>query len=148
MAVNPDFRDLFAALNDATARYLMVGGYAVAFHGQPRFTKDLDIWVDATPENAARVLKALKDFGAPLLNLTETELSEPDWVFQIGVEPNRIDLMTSVDGVVFEEAWTRHEVGSYGGETVPVISRLDLIANKRAAGRPQDLIDVDRLGLS
>jgi hypothetical protein len=85
MAVNPDFRDLFAALNDAGARYLLVGGYAVAFHGQPRFTKDFDIWVESSAENADRVFAALEMFGAPLANLTPEDLTQPDLIFQIGV---------------------------------------------------------------
>ena len=89
MAVNPDFRDLFAALNDVNARYLLVGGYAVAFHGQPRFTKDLDLWVEASEENARRVYAALHTFGAPLQNLTDADLGRPDTIFQIGVAPDR-----------------------------------------------------------
>src|SRR5439155_13804437 len=104
MAVNPDFRDLFAALNDAGARYLLVGGYAVAFHSQPRFTKDLDIWVEASVENASRVFAALKAFGAPLENLILTDLVQSELIFQIGVPPNRIDVLTSIDGVTFAEA--------------------------------------------
>ena len=142
MAVNPDFRDLFAALNDAGAKYLLVGGYAVAFHGQPRFTKDLDIWVEASVENASRVFAALKTFGAPLENLTPTDLAQPELIFQIGVPPNRIDVLTSIDGVTFAEAWDAREQTTYGDQTVPVIGRTHLIQNKRASGRPQDLVDL------
>ncbi|MBI3797179.1 MAG: hypothetical protein HY268_09475 [Deltaproteobacteria bacterium] len=145
MAVNPDFRDLFAALNDAGAKYLLVGGYAVAFHSQPRFTKDLDIWVEASVENAARVFAALKTFGAPLKNLTPVDLVQLEMIFQIGVAPNRIDVLTSIDGVTFSEAWDAREKTSYGDQTVPVIGRAQLIQNKRASGRPQDLLDLRSL---
>ncbi|HJY79884.1 MAG TPA: hypothetical protein VKK81_02210 [Candidatus Binatia bacterium] len=145
MAVNPDFRDLFAALNDAGAKYLLVGGYAVAFHGQPRFTKDLDIWVEASTENADRVFAALKMFGAPLENFTPADLTQPDLIFQIGVPPNRIDVLTSIDGITFAEAWAAPEQTIYGDQTVPVIGRAQLIQNKRASGRPQDLLDLKAL---
>jgi len=145
MAVNPDFRDLFAALNDAGVKYLLIGGYAVAFHSQPRFTKDLDIWVEATVENADRVFAALKTFGAPLANLTSADLTQPDLIFQIGVPPNRIDVLTSIDGVMFTEAWNAHEQTTYGDQSVPVINRTHLIQNKRASGRPQDLLDIKSL---
>ena len=145
MAVNPDFRDLFAALNDAGAKYLLVGGYAVAFHSQPRFTKDLDIWVEASVENADRVFVALKTFGAPLKNLTPVDLVQPEMIFQIGVAPNRIDVLTSIDGVTFSEAWDAREKTAYGDQTVPVIGRAQLIQNKRASGRPQDLLDLRSL---
>jgi hypothetical protein len=145
MAVNPDFRDLFAALNDAEAKYLLVGGYAVAFHGQPRFTKDLDIWVEASTQNADHVFAALKMFGAPLENLTPADLTQPDLIFQIGVPPNRIDVLTSIDGITFAEAWAAQEQTIYGDQTVPVIGRAQLIQNKRASGRPQDLLDLKAL---
>lgn len=145
MAVNPDFKDLFAALNDAGAKYLLVGGYAVAFHGQPRFTKDLDIWVEASPENAVRVIDALKLFGAPLATLTPADLTQPDLIFQIGIPPNRIDVLTSIDGVTFTEAWIAREQTIYGDQPVPVIGRVQLIQNKQASGRPQDLLDLKAL---
>ena len=145
MAINRDFRDLFAELNTVGARYLLVGGYAVAYHGQPRFTKDLDLWVDFTDENPVHVFDALARFGAPLAGLSAVDFAEPDVVFQIGVAPNRIDLVTSVDGVAFPEAWAARETTRYADQDVPVISRTHLIENKRAAGRPQDLIDVQRL---
>ena len=145
MKVNRDFRDLFAALNDAQAEYLLVGGYAVAFHAQPRFTKDLDVWANPTSINAERVLAALRAFGAPLHGLTATELARPGLIFQIGVPPNRIDVLTAIDGVDFAEAWAAREQTTYADQAVPVIGRADLIRNKRAAGRPQDLTDADAL---
>jgi hypothetical protein len=140
--VNPDFRDLFAALNAAGARYLLVGGYAVAFHAQPRFTKDLDVWTDLDPENAARVFDALRQFGAPLHELTPADLERSGTVFQIGVPPNRIDVVTAIDGVAFPEAWPDRAETTYGDQAVPVIGRRHLIRNKRASGRPQDLLDL------
>lgn len=145
MPVNPDFRDLFAALNAAEARYLLVGGYAVAFHAQPRFTKDLDVWTEPTPDNAARVLAALRAFGAPTGALTVQDLARPGIVFQMGVPPNRIDVVTAIDGVSFAEAWPRRSSTTYGEQPVPVIGKADLVRNKRASGRPQDLLDVASL---
>jgi hypothetical protein len=145
VAVNPDFRDLFAALNAAAARYLLVGGYAVAFHAEPRFTKDLDVWTEPSSDNARRVHDALRAFGAPLHDLGPDDLARPGLIFQIGVPPNRIDVVTSVDGVEFAEAWPARAETSYGDQAVPVIGRTELIRNKRAAGRPQDLLDLEIL---
>lgn len=142
MPVNQDFRDLFAALNAAAAEYLLVGGYAVAFHAEPRFTKDLDVWTAASDENASRVYAALRAFGAPLGELTHADLARPGLIFQIGVPPNRIDVLTSIDGLSFAEAWPARAATSYGDQAVPVISKADLIRNKRASARPQDLIDL------
>jgi len=145
MPVNPDFRDLFAALNAAGAEYLLVGGYALAVHAAPRFTKDLDVWVNPTPENAARVHEALRRFGAPLGELRVEDLSSPGVVFQLGVPPNRIDVLTAIDGVSFPEAWPERLETTYGGQRVSVISRRHLVMNKRATGRPQDLLDAETL---
>ena len=145
MAINPDFRDLFAALNDAGARYLLVGGYALAVHSVPRFTKDLDVWTDPTPENAGRVLEALRHFGAPTTPLEEADLAQTGTVFQIGVAPNRIDIVTAIDGVVFADAWPARVKARYGDQSIGVIGRAHLIANKRATGRPQDLLDAEVL---
>jgi hypothetical protein len=145
MAVNPDFRDLFATLNAAGARYLLVGGYAVAFHAEPRFTKDLDVWVEPTTENAARVHAALAQFGAPLGELSPADLANPDVVFQMGLPPNRIDILTAIDGVDFPPCWDARVPTRYGDEPLHVIGLDDLISNKRASGRPQDLLDVQLL---
>lgn len=141
MAVNPDFRDLFASFNAAEVRYLVVGAYAVTFHSRPRFTKDLDVWVEPTRENARRTYAALKDFGAPLADVREADFANEDLVFQIGVEPNRIDIVMGIAAVDFAGAWERRVAGRYGDCPVQFISREDLITNKRAAGRPQDLAD-------
>ncbi len=145
MTVNPDFRDLFAALNAAGARYLLVGGYAVAFHAEPRFTKDLDVWAEPSPANAPHVYEALRVFGAPLQGLTEGDLERAGLIFQIGVPPNRIDILTSIDGVEFVQAWSGRSETTYGDQPVHVIGRAELIQNKRASGRPQDLLDLEIL---
>ncbi len=141
VAINPDFRDLFAALNAAGSRYLLVGGYALAVHAIPRFTKDLDVWIEPHADNAARVMDALRQFGAPLSSLSEEDLAAPGTVFQIGVPPNRIDLVTSIDGVTFGEAWSSRVDASYGDAPITVLGRAHLILNKRTVGRPQDLVD-------
>ncbi len=140
--VNPDFSDLFAALNATGADYLVVGAHAVAFHAEPRFTKDLDIWVDATPDNASRVMAALQQFGAPLRDVTVSDFTEPGVTLQIGVAPNRIDVCTTIDGVRFSEAWPTRVATTYGDDAIWVIGRAELLRNKLAAGRPQDLLDV------
>ena len=145
MDPNPDFSDLFAALNAEGAEYLLVGGYALAVHAVPRYTRDLDVWVNPTEENAQRVHRALARFGAPLGELKQTDLSTPGLVFQIGVAPVRIDVLTAIDGVGFAEAWPERSGTTYGGQAVPVISRRHLEQNKRASGSPQDLADLDLL---
>jgi hypothetical protein len=143
--VNTDFRDLFSALNDAGARYLVVGAHAVAFYAEPRFTKDLDIWVEASPANAPRVIAALHAFGAPMTGVTEADFHRPEVTLQIGVAPNRIDVTTQIDGVAFESAWPNRTASTFGDQTVWLIGRRDLVANKEAAGRPQDLLDLQLL---
>jgi len=145
MTVNPDFRDLFAALNAAGADFLVVGGYALAVHGHPRFTKDLDVWVRADAENARKVWDALAAFGAPMGNLALQDLAAPGIVFQMGLPPNRIDLLTGIDGVTFQGAWEHRLESRYGDQPVRVIGLEDLIQNKLATGRPQDALDVKTL---
>ena len=125
--------------------FLVVGAYALAVHGIPRATGDLDLHVHSTPDNAARVFNALKAFGAPLSDLTEKDLSTPGTVYQIGLSPNRIDVLTLIDGVSFDQAWENRIDIDVDGIIIPVIGRQDLIRNKRAVGRPQDLVDVERL---
>ncbi len=146
--MNPDFEALLVELNEAEARYLVVGAYALALHARPRATGDLDIWVESTAENAARVYRALKAFGAPLGDLTVADLSSPDLVFQIGVPPRRIDVLTSLSGLSFERAYVGRVQGSLGRTACTYIGREDLIVNKRAVGRPRDLADLDDLGAS
>ncbi|MFZ5470538.1 MAG: hypothetical protein ACOZIN_13965 [Myxococcota bacterium] len=146
MKINSDFSDLLSALNEAEARYLIVGAYAVAWYAEPRFTKDLDIWVEPSPDNAQRVLQALQGFGAPLQDLTADDLSTPGMVFQMGVPPNRIDLLTEPSGgISFEDAWAHRVEGHHGEVRMWVIGLDELLRNKRSVARPQDLRDVRAL---
>jgi hypothetical protein len=143
--MNRDFRDLLVEFNAQGVEYLIVGAHALAAHGHVRATNDLDVWVRPDPDNAGRVLKALKDFGAPLHDLTEADLSAPGLIFQIGVAPVRIDVLTAIDGVDFAEAWPARMLTRFADQPVGVLSKDHLIKNKRAAGRTQDLADVERL---
>lgn len=145
ISVNPDFRDVLRELSVAEARFLVVGAFAVSFHAEPRATGDLDIFVEPSPENASRVYRALAAFGAPLSELREEDLRRPGLVFQMGVAPRRIDLLTALTGVTFEEAWAEREYVTYGGVRAPVIGWRALIKNKLALGRPRDLEDVATL---
>jgi hypothetical protein len=132
-------------LNAKRVRAVVVGGHALAFHGHPRFTKDLDVFVDPSPENARLILEALHDFGFGSVGLTAEDFSTPGRIVQLGIAPNRIDLMTAIDGVSFEEAWTGRVAGRFGGQPVSYLGRTDLLRNKRAAGRPQDIADIAAL---
>jgi hypothetical protein len=147
MDANQDYKDLLQNLSDARVRFLVVGAYAVMYHTEPRYTKDLDLWIQPTRENAARVWQALLRFGAPLTKVAEDDFANPETVFQIGIEPNRIDLITAVEGLNFEKAWQKRIRTSYDGLPIYVLSRLDLITNKKRVGRPQDLLDVRYLTL-
>lgn len=143
--MNPDFRDILSTFSEEDVEYLLVGAYAVAVHGLPRATGDIDLWVRCSEENAARVWRALARFGAPLSGMTEDEFRRPGAAFEIGVAPRRIDILTSIDAVDFDGAWDNREEVEVEGIRVTVIGRQDLIKNKRAVGRPQDLADVARL---
>ena len=145
MPVNPDFFDLFSALNDNDVRYLVVGAYAVIYHAEPRYTKDLDVWVDPTPENAERVYRALARFGAPMSDVTEHDFADSRMIYQIGVEPNRVDILMGVEGLAFESCWPRAVRSTYGGCPIRILSLDDIIAAKRASDRPQDRLDLQRL---
>ena len=143
--MNRDFVEMLSALCAAQARFLIVGAHALAEHGVPRATGDLDIWIQATPENAARVFQALTSFGAALLDLTVEDLSKPQTVFQIGLPPSRIDILSSISGVAFDDAWARRLDITIGDLRVGVLGRSDFIANKQATGRPKDLLDIELL---
>jgi hypothetical protein len=143
--MNRDFAEMLDALSGAGADFLIIGAHALAAHGRPRATGDLDIWVRPTPENAERVWRALEIFGAPVGDLTREDLATEEVVFQIGIEPARIDLLTAVTGLTFEEAWSRRDRFEVEGRTLPFLSREDLIRNKTALGRPRDLADIDDL---
>ncbi len=142
-----DFRDLLIELCDAHAEFVVIGGHAVAFHGHPRATKDLDVLVRATSENARRVYAALAAFGAPLqaFDVTEDDFATYEGVLQIGVPPLRIDILNRADGITFDEATAAGETFDVEGRAVPVIARAALLANKRAAGREQDIADIAAL---
>jgi hypothetical protein len=140
--MNRDFRDILSALSEAEADYLLVGAYALAVHGVPRATGDIDLWVRPSPGNAGRVWQALEAFGAPLHDLTLSDLSAPGIVFQIGVIPRRIDIITELSGLDFDEAWSSRVMVDLDGCSVQVLSRACLISNKRASGRPKDLADL------
>ncbi|HEX9731147.1 MAG TPA: hypothetical protein VGG06_04075 [Thermoanaerobaculia bacterium] len=145
MPVNPDFRDLFSELSAVEARYLVVGAHAVIYHATPRYTKDLDIWIEPTPDNAQRVYTALTRFGAPMETLEVEDLATSGTIFQIGVEPNRIDVITELKGLSFAGAWQRRIHSTYGDVPVALLGLDDLLVNKRSVGRPQDLLDVGAL---
>ena len=140
--MNNDFLDMLSMLSEEGAEYLLVGAYALAVHGLPRATGDLAIWIRTTPENRRRVWRALEHFGTPLHELEEEDLAADDLVFQIGLAPQRIDILTSIDGVDFEEAWPERFETAVAGQPVTVTSRAHLARNKRASGRPQDLADL------
>lgn len=143
--MNRDFIDMLSALSEAGAEFLVVGAHALAAHGAPRATGDLDIWVRPTRENAARVLAALGRFGAPLHDLSADDLTQPDTVFQIGLPPSRIDILSGLTGLTFDGAWPRRLVVPMAGLVVPVLGRDDFVTNKKATGRPRDLSDLTLL---
>jgi hypothetical protein len=145
MKINFDFRDLLRSLNAAGVRYLIVGGYAVMVHTEPRYTKDLDIWIEPNEDNARSLLVALAEFGAPISGIQPSDFTAPEVFFQIGMEPVRIDIMTSVTGLDFPSAWSRKIVVDFGGEPTPVLCRQDILAAKIAVSRPRDRKDVRNL---
>lgn len=142
-----DFRDLLVALHDAGAEFVVIGGYAVAFHGHPRATLDLDVLVRADPQNASRVYRALAAFGAPLdtLAVNPSDFATRGDVLQIGLPPRRIDVLNRADGITFDEAVAEHTTFELEGRPIRIIGRAALLKNKRAAGRAQDLADVQAL---
>ncbi|MDJ0976651.1 MAG: hypothetical protein QNJ98_19500 [Planctomycetota bacterium] len=140
-----DFLDMLSALSEVSAEYLIVGAHALAAHGTPRAAGDLDIWVRPTRANAARVWRALAAFGAPLTELGEDDLCEPDLELQIGVPPSRVDLLMSISGVAWEETWKGRITAKVSDLEIPVLGRAELIANKRASGRAKDLADIEAL---
>jgi hypothetical protein len=145
--LNEDFRDILAMLLDEGARFLVVGAHAMAVHGVPRATGDLDVWIARDAANAARAWKALVRFGAPVsaMGVSEADLGRPGTVVQIGLPPRRIDVLTEITGVDFERAWNGRLSSRISGLNVPFLGKAELVANKRATGRPKDLADLAAL---
>lgn len=140
--LNPDFKDMLSCLNDEQVEYLVVGAYALAAHGYVRATGDIDLWVRNSSDNAAKIIRALKAFGAPTVNISEADFLLPDLILQIGVAPSRIDIITGIDGVSFEGAWQNKLAITVDGVSLYVLSKADLLKNKMAAGRDKDQGDI------
>lgn len=145
--MNSDFKELLKIFAEKEVKYLIIGGYAVAKHAEPRYTKDLDIWISNSNENAEQVYLALREFGAPLTNMVVEDFTVPTLVFQIGIEPSRIDILMGLKDLSFDNCWARRAVAYIGDLELNFISIDDLIFNKQLAGRPQDLNDVEILKL-
>lgn len=145
MFINSDFSELLKIFNDNGVKYLVIGGYALIQYAEPRYTKDLDLWVRVGSANASAVFNALSAFGAPLNGLSEQDFSEEGYFYQMGRPPVRVDVLMGIPGPSFDDAWQRRNEVDFDGLLVPFISRGDLILTKRAAGRPQDLLDAELL---
>lgn len=143
--MNQDFRDMLRLLEEHGVDYLVVGGYAVIRYTQPRFTKDLDIWIRPSRENAAKTAKALRAFGVPLIEVTEEDFAEGGLQFMIGIYPNAIDFLTSIKGLDFEETWRSKRTFETSSGNVHYLAPTDLITAKRAVGRTQDLADIEEI---
>ncbi|HEX9653309.1 MAG TPA: hypothetical protein VGA99_06330 [bacterium] len=143
--LNRDFKEFIQSLNENNVRYLVVGGYAVALHGHPRYTKDLDVWIDPSVENAASLIKALQQFGFGSLGLKAEDFKDPDQIIQLGYPPNRIDLIMSLAGVDFESCFSAKKQITMENVTINFIDLENLKRNKRASGRQQDLADLENL---
>ncbi len=148
MNLNEDFEELLHLLNSVHAKFLVVGAYAVIFYTEPRYTKDIDLWVEPTVENAEKIFNALKKFGAPIKNLTLDDLTNPSMVYQIGVEPNRIDILMGIGKMTFEHAWSNKRSTFYGNEKINMIGMDDLVAAKKFAGRAKDMVDLEALQMA
>lgn len=146
MEVQKDFKEFLALLNDHNVEFLIVGGYALAFHGAPRFTGDIDIYINPEKENAKRILKALEAFGFGSLDIEISDLHQKNNIIQLGVPPVRIDLITSISGVSWDDAYNSKEAGQFGNVSVFFIGRQQFIINKRTYGRMKDLADLESLG--
>lgn len=143
--MNSDFKELLKLFNDNAIKYLIIGDWAVTYHAEPRYTKDLDVWISTERTNAQAVFAALRAFGAPLSGMSADDFSQPGTFYQMGVPPVRVDVLMSVPGLEFEDAWSNRVAADFDGVPVNFISKADLIVSKRASGRPQDLIDADLL---
>jgi len=146
MEIQPDFKDLLELFNSHKVKYIVVGGYALAFHGAPRYTADIDIYVKPDDENAKSIMSALEEFGFGSVGLSAGDFERPGQVIQLGVPPVRVDIITSIAGVSWDEAFSDQASGKYGDIQVHYIGRKQLIVNKRAVGRKKDLADLEALG--
>ena len=145
MSLSSDYGELFKILNKHGVRYLVIGAYAVIYYTEPRFTKDLDIWVEAREKNATSLYKALKEFGAPLAKIRPRDFTNRKLIYQIGVDPIRIDIMMGLPGVRFNTAWRKRTRSTYGDVPISILGKKELVRSKRRIGRTQDLMDVERL---
>lgn len=145
MVLDKDFKEFIQLLNENDVKYLVIGGYAVAFHGYPRYTKDLDFWIWANPDNADRLLKTIQDFGLGMLNLSKEDLLDLDNVIQLGYEPNRIDIIVDLEGLDFESCYAHRVDSMMDSINVHFMGLDDLIKNKLSTGRMQDKVDADKL---
>ena len=145
MVLNQDFREFIELLNEKGVKYLVIGGYAVAFHGYPRYTKDIDFWIWLDEKNAERMLEVLHDFGFTSLGIKKEDFLDENMVIQLGYPPNRIDLLTDLEAVNFESCYESRNVMDFDGLKVNFIDAENLIKTKRAVGRMQDLLDVENL---
>lgn len=145
MVLNNDFREFIKLLNENSVRYLIVGGYAVTIHGYPRFTNDIDIWLDREESNAQKVIEVLKGFGFDALNIGVHDILIPDRIIQLGYPPNRIDLLTGIDGVTFKECYSKKHIVAIDNLEVDFIGLSDLLKNKRTSARHKDLDDIQNL---
>lgn len=143
--LNSDYKDMLQVLLDNDVKFLLVGAYAMGVHGYPRATGDIDIWVEPSSDNSARVYHSMVEFGAPPHEIDETTFATPDVVFQIGVAPRRIDIITTISGVGFDDAYQQRQIVEIEGLPIPILSLGDMIRNKRATGRDEDRLDADRL---
>lgn len=143
--MNSDFKDLLRILGEEGVRFLVVGGYAVIHHSQPRYTKDIDIWIEPSAPNAGLLMKAFQSFGLPMIDLNESDFAEAGTQYSVGVPPCEIDFLTSVPGLQFAECWDNRVVSQEGDFPIPYLGKTDLITAKQVAGRPQDLADLDEL---
>jgi hypothetical protein len=143
--MNSDFRDLLRSLHECEVRYLVAGGYAVIHHSQPRYTKDIDIWLEPSAENARKLMRAFLKFGIPMIGVTETDFASPGTQFNLGVPPCAVDLLTTIPGLEFEAAWANRVISEENDFPIYYLGKADLIKAKKKAGRPQDLADLDDL---
>lgn len=145
MEISSDYKELFGILNKFKVHYLIVGAYAVTFYSEPRFTKDLDIWVDSDISNAGQLYKALAEFGAPLAGVSAADFANKNMIYQIGVAPVRIDIIMGLKYLSFDKAWKNRKRTNYGGITVNMVGIKDLIYLKKKTKRPQDILDLEKL---